>query len=126
MAGAWGSFSSSVCWSLRSARWTRRRAASALFSARPLLQRQPTRLCSEVARDVGEFGLGVEIGGDASELEGEAGDAFELAAGQAGAIGGEENACAGGGDFEGGLEQRFEVAFDLKAATLVAARECGW
>lgn len=67
----------------------------------------------------------MKVGGLAAELEGKPGDAFELAAGEAGAVGRKEDARAGGGDFERGLEKRLEVALDLEAAALVAAGKGG-
>jgi len=63
----------------------------------------------------------VEVAGAAVELQGEVGEAFEFAAGEAGAVRGEENPRARGGDFDGVGEQGFQIVFDLEAAAFVAA-----
>ena len=71
--------------------------------------------------EVGE-GCGADVvGGAAFGFGAGAGAAFEGDGVELGAVGGEEDGALGEGEFDGGVEEVFEVVLDLPAAAVVAA-----
>ena len=65
------------------------------------------------------------FGGEAFAFGALAGAVDHGGAVEFGAIGGEEEGAAGGGELEGGVEEVFEVELDLPAAAVVAVGEGG-
>ena len=71
--------------------------------------------------EVDEGGGSDVVGGVAFGFGAGAGAAFEGDGIELGAVGGEEDGALGEGEFDGGVEEIFEVVLDLPTAAVVAA-----